>query len=104
MLTLNNFTVNEAIRPKLLDLKEGALVISLAHFVPPNARLTERNIDDISAIFDVQEHKYRQGYVSWHVESGSFYVHRVDREAYAEIRARFESGRAALGRHSRSRR
>lgn len=104
MLTLNNFTVNEAIRPKLLDLKEGALVISLAHFVPPNARLTERNIDDISAIFDVQEHKYRQGYVSWHGESGSFYVHRVDREGYAEIRARFESGRAALGRHSRSRR
>ncbi|THH17203.1 hypothetical protein EW146_g3567 [Bondarzewia mesenterica] len=101
---VSSHIVNEAIRPKFLDLKEGALVISLAHFVSPNARLTERNIDDISAIFDVSEHKYRKGYVSWHGDPGSYYVHRVDREGYAEIRARFESSRASMGRSTRSRR
>jgi H3 lysine-79-specific histone-lysine N-methyltransferase len=36
--------VNECIRPKFLDLKEGAIVVSLKPFVPVNARLTERNV------------------------------------------------------------
>ena len=36
--------VNESIRPKFLDLKEGAVVVSLKPFVPVNARLTERNV------------------------------------------------------------
>lgn len=35
--------VNEAIRPKFLDLKEGAYVVSLKPFVS-NTRLTERNV------------------------------------------------------------
>ena len=38
------FPVNESIRPKFLDLKEGAIVVSLKPFVPVNARLTERNV------------------------------------------------------------
>lgn len=38
-------TVNEAIRPKFLDLKEGAIVVSLKPFVSSlNARVTERNV------------------------------------------------------------
>jgi [histone H3]-lysine79 N-trimethyltransferase len=38
-------TVNEALRPKFLDLKEGAIVISLKPFVSSiNARLTKRNV------------------------------------------------------------
>lgn len=38
-------TVNEQLRPKFLDLKEGAYVVSLAPFVPSlNARVTERNV------------------------------------------------------------
>lgn len=36
--------MNESIRPKFLDLKEGAMVVSLKPFVPVNARLTERNV------------------------------------------------------------
>lgn len=36
--------MNESIRPKFLDLKEGAIVVSLKPFVPVNARLTERNV------------------------------------------------------------
>lgn len=37
--------MNEALRPKFLDLKEGAIVISLKPFVSSiNARVTERNV------------------------------------------------------------
>lgn len=37
--------MNEALKPKFLDLKEGAIVISLAPFVSSlNARMTERNV------------------------------------------------------------
>jgi H3 lysine-79-specific histone-lysine N-methyltransferase len=43
--------VNECIRPKFLDLKEGAIVVSLKPFVPVNARLTERNVRRFAEIF-----------------------------------------------------
>jgi H3 lysine-79-specific histone-lysine N-methyltransferase len=115
--------VNEALRPKFLDLKEGAMVVSLKPFVSsPNARVTERNVsvrhmlhklsdlytfyqvDDMSAIFDVVERPYHSGSVSWGNGSGSYYIHRVDREGYARIRERFESMRAGSTRSNRSRR
>ncbi|KAH7926203.1 DOT1-domain-containing protein [Leucogyrophana mollusca] len=94
-------SLNEALRPKFLDLKEGAIVVSLKPFVSSlNARVTERNVDDISAIFDVVERPYRSGSVSWGSNGGSYYLHRVDREGYASIKQRFESSRARLGRSS----
>ncbi|KAG5351773.1 Histone-lysine N-methyltransferase, H3 lysine-79 specific [Termitomyces sp. T112] len=97
--------LNEALRPKFLDLKEGAIVISLKPFVSSlNARVTERNVDDISAIFDVVERPYHSGSVSWGNSGGSYYVHRVDRAGYAEILARFENSRVGTGRSSRMRR
>jgi H3 lysine-79-specific histone-lysine N-methyltransferase len=90
--------VNEAIRPKFLDLKEGALVISLEPFVVGAAgggrTVTERNLDDISAILDVSAYDYRSMDVSWASGTGKFYVHRVDRAGYADVRARFEASRS----------
>ncbi|KAF8060921.1 histone-lysine N-methyltransferase [Lyophyllum atratum] len=95
-------SLNEALRPKFLDLKEGAIVISLKPFVSSlNARVTERNVDDISAIFDVTERSYHSGSVSWGNNGGSYYIHRVDRGGYAEIRKRFENSRAGTGRTTR---
>ncbi|KXN84823.1 Histone-lysine N-methyltransferase, H3 lysine-79 specific [Leucoagaricus sp. SymC.cos] len=85
-------SLNEALKPKFLDLKEGAIVISLAPFVSSlNARMTERNVDDISAIFEVTERYYHSGSVSWGNNGGSYYVHRVDREGYSQIREKFEA-------------
>lgn len=87
--------LNEAIRPKFLDLKEGALVVSLEPFVPAGCRVvTERNLDDISAILDVSAHEYHSMDVSWASGTGKFYVHRVDRAGYADVRARFEASRS----------
>ena len=40
-----NCVVNEKIRPKFLDLKEGAYVVSLKSFVS-STRLTERNVSE----------------------------------------------------------
>ncbi|KAH7911815.1 S-adenosyl-L-methionine-dependent methyltransferase [Hygrophoropsis aurantiaca] len=92
-------SLNEALRPKFLDLKEGAIVVSLKPFVSSlNARVTERNVDDISAIFDVVERPYRSGSVSWGSNGGTYYLHRVDRQGYAGIKQRFENSRARLGR------
>lgn len=107
------FLVNEALRAKFLDLKEGAIVVSLKPFVAPNARVTERNVrepfgllrrypaylsspqvDDICAIFDVVERPYRSGSVSWGSGGGTYYLHRVDRVGYANVRQRFENLRA----------
>jgi [histone H3]-lysine79 N-trimethyltransferase len=88
------WVVNEAIRPKFLDLKEDALVISLEPFVVGGGRVvTERNVDDISAILDVSVHDYHSMDVSWASVAGKFYVHRVDRAGYADVRARFEASR-----------
>ncbi|KAJ7051226.1 S-adenosyl-L-methionine-dependent methyltransferase [Mycena amicta] len=101
-------SLNEKLRPKFLDLKEGAYVVSLAPFVQSlNGRVTERNdqLDDISTIFEVKEFHYHSGDVSWGNGGGSYYVHRVDRKGYAEIRAEIESSsvRSSSGRSSRRR-
>lgn len=99
--------MNEAIRPKFLDLKEGALVISLEPFVVAatggtrRAAVTERNLDDISAILDVSAHDYLSMDVSWAYGAGKFYVHRVDRAGYADVRARFEASRSTRSTRSR---
>ncbi|KZT08928.1 DOT1-domain-containing protein [Laetiporus sulphureus 93-53] len=95
--------LNEALRPKFLDLKEGAIVVSLKPFVS-SSRLTERNLDDISAIFQVKERPYYAGSVSWGNGGGSYYFHRVDREGYADIKKRFENSRTTPARTTRSRR
>jgi len=45
MLTSICLAVNEALKPKFLDLKEGAIVISLVPFVSSlHGRMTERNV------------------------------------------------------------
>lgn len=99
-------SLNEALRPKFLDLKEGAIVISLKPFVSSlNARVTERNVDDISTIFDVTERPYYPGSVSWGNNGGTYYLHRVDRTGYADILRRFENSRTgSLGRSTKTRR
>ncbi|KAH9487179.1 Histone-lysine N-methyltransferase, H3 lysine-79 specific [Psilocybe cubensis] len=96
-------SLNEALRPKFLDLKEGATVISLAPFVSSiNARLTKRNVDDISAIFDVKERPYHSGSVSWGNNGGTYYLHKVDREGYSRIKEKFETMHGSSVRPARS--
>ncbi|KAF9524682.1 histone methylation protein DOT1-domain-containing protein [Crepidotus variabilis] len=98
-------SLNEALRPKFLDLKEGAYVVSLKPFVSAvNARVTKRNVDDMSAIFHVEERQYHPGSVSWGSNGGSYFIHRVDRTGYARLKERFDTQHGSSTRSSRSRR
>jgi len=91
-------TLNEAIRASFLDLKEGAIVVSLATFWDNTKNITERNVNDMSAIFQVTERSYRSGSVSWGNGGGSYYVHQVDREGYRKIQERIESSSSRASR------
>ncbi|KAH8101556.1 DOT1-domain-containing protein [Cristinia sonorae] len=93
--------LNEKIKDKFLDLKEGAIVVSLASFLQ-SSRLSERNIYDVSSILRVEERRYRPGFVSWSSNGGNYYLHRVDRAGYANARMSHENSRSSSGRRTRS--
>jgi len=57
--------VNEALRTLFLDLKEGAKVISLKSFKTENSSTSKRNLNDVASIFDVTQHDWVKGDVSW---------------------------------------
>ncbi|KAI0073733.1 DOT1-domain-containing protein, partial [Panus rudis PR-1116 ss-1] len=96
-------TLNEAIKVKLLDLKEGAVVISLARFFPKKSTVSERNLDDISSIFQVTDREFESGDVSWTGNTDWYYIHKVDRASYADDKKKYESSRSSSTRASRSR-
>ncbi|TBU52010.1 hypothetical protein BD310DRAFT_982147 [Dichomitus squalens] len=106
--------VNEALRQKFLDLKEGAIVVSLkclmgsgrsaARERSASPALKERNLDDISEIFTVTARPYYPGSVSWGGAGGEYFLQRMNREDYARRKMLFESSRAGSGRVTRSRR
>ncbi|KAJ7898790.1 S-adenosyl-L-methionine-dependent methyltransferase [Mycena leptocephala] len=92
--------LNEQLRSKFLDLKEGAYIVSLAPFVQAlNVRLTERNVSDSGQIFVASKHQYLSGDISWCSSGGPYYIHCVDRAGYAEVCTRFENERE---KHRRS--
>ncbi|KAI0757682.1 S-adenosyl-L-methionine-dependent methyltransferase [Daedaleopsis nitida] len=106
--------LNEALRQKFLDLKEGAIVVSLKCLmgsVRSTARerssspaLKERNADDIGEIFTVTARPYFPGSVSWGGAGGEYFLQRMNREDYARRKLQFENSRAGSGRVTRSRR
>ncbi|TBU25685.1 S-adenosyl-L-methionine-dependent methyltransferase [Dichomitus squalens] len=106
--------LNEALRQKFLDLKEGAIVVSLkclmgsgrsaARERSASPALKERNLDDISEIFTVTARPYYPGSVSWGGAGGEYFLQRMNREDYARRKMLFESSRAGSGRVTRSRR
>ncbi|KAI8996185.1 histone methylation protein DOT1-domain-containing protein [Gaertneriomyces semiglobifer] len=85
VIFVNNYafsaSLNQQILAKFLDLKEGCVVVSLRSFVPvdrPTARSVRRS-NAIESIFTAKEHIFGRDCVSWMNESGSWFVHRVDR-------------------------
>ncbi|RDX51423.1 DOT1-domain-containing protein [Lentinus brumalis] len=109
--------LNEALRQKFLDLKEGAIVVSLKCLMGSgrastrNSRersrspaLKERNLDDIGEIFTVTAHAYAPGSISWGGGGGEYFLQRMNREDYARRKLQFETSRAGSARVTRSRR
>jgi len=77
-----------------LDLKEGAIIVSLKPFVPDGFRMNDNNVsyfdhgprdttdiqcDSFAAILQSTPHTYYSGWVSWKADSGRYYVQVVDR-------------------------
>lgn len=130
----NWYLVNEALRQKFLDLKEGAVVVSLKCLMgsgrsttrerSSSPALKERNVrsslstytspwvltpvlpqlDDIGEIFTVTARPYFPGSVSWGGGGGEYFLQRMNREDYARRKMQFENSRAGSARVTRSRR
>ena len=62
-----------------LDLKEGAQIISLKPFAPPNHVITRRNLNSPANLLRVEQREYFSGCVSWTDAPGRYYVAIVDR-------------------------
>lgn len=83
--------LNESLRTRFLDLKEGARVVSLKSFVPPGWKLSERNSESICGVLEVEEKDFWSGCVSWTNGGGNYYVAtkdsgRIERILSAQIR------------------
>lgn len=82
LVLVNNYAfkpqTNDTLSLLFLDLMDGAMVVSLRPFVPPDFRLTERTLSSPAAILRMEERTYTSGCVSWKAGSGKYYVHIVD--------------------------
>ncbi|PWN50997.1 DOT1-domain-containing protein [Violaceomyces palustris] len=83
VVLVNNYAflpkTNENLSLLFLDLKDGASIVSLKPFVPPDFRLTERTLSSPLAILRVVERNYTSGCVSWADGGGKYYIQTVDR-------------------------
>lgn len=63
--------MNEELSRLFLDMKEGAVVVSLRPFVPSKFRLTQHNAETPIAILRPEDREFRPGTVSWSVQGGA---------------------------------
>ncbi|EIW65294.1 DOT1-domain-containing protein [Trametes versicolor FP-101664 SS1] len=111
--------LNEALKQKFLDLKEGAIVVSLKCLMgsgrttarngitrerSASPALKERNLNDISELFTVTSRPYYPGSVSWGGGAGEYFLQRMNRKDYARRYAQVAKAREGVGRSTRSRR
>ncbi|CBQ69954.1 related to protein-lysine N-methyltransferase [Sporisorium reilianum SRZ2] len=89
VVLVNNYAflpkTNENLSLLFLDLKDGAQVVSLKPFVPPDFRLTQRTLSSPLAILRVTERLYTSGCVSWADGGGKYYIQTVDRSLVREF-------------------
>jgi len=90
-------SLNADLTNMFLDLRDGAMIVSLRPFVPDGFRMTENNCDSFAAIVRLAQHNYLRDWVSWKGDSGTFYIQTVDRS----MRKRFEET-MMRGRRARS--
>lgn len=92
VVLVNNYAfdpqLNEELSRLFLDMKEGAVVVSLKSFVPHNFRLTQHNAETPIAILRAEEREFRPGTVSWSVKGGTYYVNHIDRSMLREFAER----------------
>ncbi|SPO30074.1 related to protein-lysine N-methyltransferase [Ustilago trichophora] len=89
VVLVNNYAflpkTNENLSLLFLDLPDGAQIVSLKPFVPPDFRLTQRTLSSPLAILRVTERLYTSGCVSWADGGGKYYIQTVDRSLVREF-------------------
>eukprot|EP00050_Salpingoeca_kvevrii_P007610 m.297332 g.297332 ORF g.297332 m.297332 type:complete len:678 (-) comp13591_c0_seq1:341-2374(-) len=84
VIFVNNFAfgseVNQELKERFKEAKEGARIVSSLNFAPLNFHITSRTLNDIASILRVQQITY-EGHegVSWTSKPFNYYVHTVDR-------------------------
>ena len=66
--------LNDNITTLLLDLKEGAKVVSLKSFVPSGWKLTSRTSGDPKGVLEVEQKEYWSKCVSWTDIGGEYFI------------------------------
>ncbi|KIK64568.1 hypothetical protein GYMLUDRAFT_161396, partial [Collybiopsis luxurians FD-317 M1] len=71
---------NEDIKNLIIrNMKQGSILISLVEFKISglqNGKTRPGNKDIIGAMFELEEHRYNSGDVSWSISGGTYYLHR----------------------------
>ncbi|SPO31276.1 related to protein-lysine N-methyltransferase [Ustilago trichophora] len=102
VVLVNNYAflpkTNENLSLLFLDLPDGAQIVSLKPFVPPDFRLTQRTLSSPLAILRVTERLYTSGCVSWADGGGRYYIQTVDRSLVREFLELANSGANAARR------
>jgi H3 lysine-79-specific histone-lysine N-methyltransferase len=97
-----------------LDLKDGAIIVSLKPFVPTDFRMNESNVsgldpyriagmcveysswlqcDSFAAIVKLTQHTYHKDWVTWKGDSGVYYVQVIDRSMRRKYEENMNGGR-----------
>ena len=82
VILINNqaFTaeLNDKLKYRFLDLKEGAQIISLKYYRDPLMKIKESNLNDPVNVLTVQEKERFSEMVSWTSDPGKWYIHIKD--------------------------
>jgi [histone H3]-lysine79 N-trimethyltransferase len=82
VILINNqaFTaeLNDKLKYKFLDLKEGAQIISLKYFRDPGHKIKESNMENPVNVLTVREMERFSGMVSWSDDPGKWYLQVKD--------------------------
>lgn len=82
VILINNqaFTaeLNDKLKYKFLDLKEGAQIVSLKYFRDPAHRVKENNMENPVNVLTVREMERWSGMVSWSDDPGKWYLQVKD--------------------------
>ena len=99
VILINNqaFTaeLNDKLKYKFLDLKEGCWIVSLKPFKDPGTIVKESNVNDPVNILTVEKKERFSGHVSWTDDPGFWYLQRKDGRALEEFMRRLGRGKAA---------
>lgn len=87
-----NPELNDKLKYKFLDLKEGAQIVSLKYFRDPQYRIKESNMENPVNVLTVKEMERFSGMVSWSHDPGKWYMHKKDTRELEAFNKRLMNG------------